>query len=383
MKILLVGNYDRNGQSSMSMQRFASMLNAGFSAAGHETRLLRPPAVAGALPVRGTLAKWLKYADEFFVFPRILKQAVEWADLVHICDHANAIYVKYLRPRPHIVTCHDMLAIRSALGEIPCHQTAWTGRQFQNMILRGLRAAARTGHIVCVSEATRRDVLRVAGVPRASVSQIYNGLNFPFSPLEASHARRMIEKFGIRKNQRYLLHVGGNNWYKNRLGVLKIFSALKARPEGQYLSLVMAGKPFTSEMRTFLSDAAGCLEVVELIYPENEELAALYSCADLMLFPSLKEGFGWPIIEAQACGCPVATSDRVPMTEIGGDAAIYIDPENAESSADAIAHTIRARSGPCEKSLKNVERFSTTKMIGRYLARYEMLLRPRHAIANC
>ena len=381
MKILLVGNYEPGGQKSM--QRFASMLTRGFSAAGHETRLIRPPVVAGILPARGVARKWLGYVDEFVVFPKSLKRAVEWADIVHICDHANSFYIKYVRHRPHIVTCHDLLAIRSALGEIPSHRTSWTGRQLQSIILRGLQAAGRTGHIACVSEATRQDILRVAGVPRDSVSQIYNGLNFPYGPLEAAQGRGKIEKFGIGKDQRFVLHVGGNSWYKNRLGVLKIFSTLQSRPEGRRLSLVMAGQPFTSEMRCYQRNAACDRDVLEIVNPANEELQALYSCADLMLFPSLQEGFGWPIIEAQACGCPVVTSNRAPMTEVGGDAATYIDPDDVDSAATTISQQIGKRNRPCEKSLKNAERFSTSQMISDYLALHEMVLRSRHSNGHC
>jgi len=372
MKILLVGNYEPGGQKSM--QRFAALLESGFKAAGHETRIIRPPVVAGALPVGGAAGKWLGYLDEFVVFPKRLKEVVEWADIVHICDHSNAFYVKYVRRRPHVVTCHDMLAIRSAIGEFACNHTSWTGRQLQNIILRGLRAAGRAGHIACVSEATRQDILRVAGVPQQRVSQIHNGLHFPFSPLEPAQAREQIDKFGIRRDQRFILHVGGNSWYKNRLGILKIFSALKSWPEGKELSLVMAGQPFMPEMRRFQYDNAAGRDVIELIDPSNEELQALYSCANLMLFPSLQEGFGWPIIEAQACGCPVVTSNRMPMTEIGGDAATYIDPDNIEEAAATIAGRICARSQPCEKSLKNAERFSASKMISRYLSLHQSLL---------
>ena len=376
MKILLVGNYEPSGQKSM--QRFAALLESGFNAAGHETRIIRPPVVAGALPVRGAAAKWLGYFDQFVVFPKRLIDMVEWADIVHICDHSNAFYVKYMRRRPHVVTCHDMLAIRSAIGEFACNHTSWTGRQLQNIILRGLRAAGREGHIACVSEATRQDVLRVAGVPQERVSQIHNGLHFPFGPLEPEKAREQIDKFGIRRDQRFILHVGGNSWYKNRLGTMKIFSALKSRPEGKELSLVMAGQPFMREMRRFQHDNAAGRDVIELIDPSNEELQALYSCANLMLFPSLQEGFGWPIIEAQACGCPVVTSNRMPMTEIGGDAATYIDPDNIEEAAATIGARICARSQPCEKSLKNAERFSASEMISRYLSLHQSLLNGCH-----
>ena len=136
----------------------------------------------------------------------------------------------------------------------------------------------------------------------------------------------------------------------------------------------MAGQPFMPEMRRFQYDNAAGRDVIELIDPSNEELQALYSCASLMLFPSLQEGFGWPIIEAQACGCPVVTSNRMPMTEIGGDAATYIDPDNIEEAAATIAGRICARSQPCEKSLKNAERFSASKMISRYLSLHQSLL---------
>ena len=376
MNILLVGNYQPSGQKSM--QRFAALLSSGFRAAGHETRLIRPPVIAGKLPLRGTAGKWLGYADKFFVFPTLLKKAAEWADVVHICDHSNSFYIKYVQQRPHVVTCHDMLAIRSALGEFACHRTSWTGRRLQSMILKGLRTAGRTGHIACVSEATRSDMLRVARVPQDNVSQIYNGLNFPYTPLNPTQARRVIEKFGIGSNQRFIVHVGGNSWYKNRLGVLKIFAALKSHPEGRPLSLVMAGQPFTREMRRFLRNSMRGRDVFELINPSNEELRALYSCADLMLFPSLQEGFGWPIIEAQACGCPVVTSDRVPMTEVGGQAATYIDPDDIDAAASAVARKVCRRHQPCEKSLNNVERFSTSGMISHYLALHEILLGSKH-----
>ena len=357
------------------MQRFAALLDGGFRSAGHETWLIRPPVVVGTLPARGTAAKWLGYADQFFVFPTLLKKAVAWADVVHICDHSNSFYMKYVQHRPHVVTCHDMLAIRSALGEIACHRTAWTGRRLQNMILRGLQSAGNTGHIACVSQATVVDVLRVAGVPRKRVSKIFNGLNFPYSPLDPQQAQKEIEKFRIQPNQRFILHVGGNSWYKNRLGAIKVFSALKSRPEGRQLSLVMAGQSFTGEIRRFLRKEPCGQDVMELHNPTSEELRALYSRADLMLFPSLEEGFGWPIVEAQACGCPVVTSDREPMTEVGGTAATYIDPNEVHLAASVIARQIRARSRPCEESVRNAERFSASAMIRHYADLYERLYR--------
>ena len=111
------------------MQRFADFMAEGLRRAGHEVRLLRPPSIVGRLwrSWEG-VGKWLGYVDKFGGFPLVLRSAVRQADVVHICDHSNAIYIKYLKSVPNLVTCHDLLAVRSALGEIPQNPTRWTGR---------------------------------------------------------------------------------------------------------------------------------------------------------------------------------------------------------------------------------------------------------------
>jgi glycosyltransferase involved in cell wall biosynthesis len=107
-------------------------------------------------------------------------------------------------------------------------------------------------------------------------------------------------------------------------------------------------------------------------------LQALYSGAHAMLFPSLDEGFGWPILEAQACGCPVITSDQAPMTEIAGEGAILIDARNPVSAAASIAEGLRDRDRWIEAGSRNLARFATDAVVSRYCEAYEHILnRPR------
>ncbi len=375
MRILLLGNYEIDGQESM--QRFAVSMAQGLKQVGHEARIRKPRALFGLLnPSSSGVGKWLGYVDKFAIFPSALRSEIEWADVVHICDQGNSFYTKYLRFVPNIVTCHDLLGVRSARGEFPQNSTGWTGRHLQKMILKGLSQAQ---HVVCVSDATRCDLLRLARIREQRVSRIYNALNYPYSCMEEYEAMQRIQRFDIYPNEPFILHVGGNQWYKNRLGVLRIFSTLREFPRDLPLKLVMVGKPWTAEMRQFALEKGMSNVVLELTAVANEDLRALYSTASMLLFPSLEEGFGWPIVEAQACGCPVATSGRPPMNEIGGAAAIYIDPDNPNLSASIMNQTLKNMAGMKESSVANAERFRSG-MIDSYLTLYEKVIEERVAL---
>src|SRR6516165_2344804 len=145
MRILLVGNYESDGQESM--QRFAAFMARGLTQAGHEVRIAKPRVWFGQLRTITGLGKWLAYLDKLGLFPFALMSEIQWADVVHICDHGNAFYTKYLRSVPHVVTCHDLLAVRSALCEIPQNPIRWSGKKIQRMIVDGL---TRAQHVACV-----------------------------------------------------------------------------------------------------------------------------------------------------------------------------------------------------------------------------------------
>ena len=354
------------------MLKFADMMHRGLTDAGYDTKIIRPPAVIGRIysSARG-VGKWLGYADKFAVFPPLLSVAAKWADIVHVCDHSNAPYLKYIWQRPHVVTCHDMIGARTAFGNTPGPRSRWTGRYLQRTILKGLREAQ---HIACVSEATRKEVLSIANVPDDRVSVIYNGLNYPYSPMPEQEASSRIRALCGANSSPFVLHVGGNQWYKNRLGVMRIFSRMRSKNCQCGLKLIMVGSAWTAEMRQFVSGNSLSNCVYELTGVADGDLKALYSRAELLLFPSLDEGFGWPIIEAQACGCPVVTTNRAPMDEIGGKAAIYIEPENVESAAARILEVLDNLQHLRAAGLRNASRFSVSAMIHSYSNLYRRVL---------
>jgi glycosyltransferase involved in cell wall biosynthesis len=344
--------------------------------AGHEVRFAAPSSIVGQLrPSAHGAGKWLGYIDKFGLFPANLKSAAKNVDIVHICDHSNAFYTRYLQHIPHVVTCHDLLGVRSALGEIPSNPMGWTGRRLQRMISKGL---SRAQHIACVSDATRGDLLKLPGIDAHRVSRVYNSLNYRYSPMSKDEAKSRIRKFGLDLDGPFLLHVGGNQWYKNRVGVLRIFSALAEFSKANPFRLAMVGKPWTHDMRQFVVENGMSGSVFELTGVENEDLRAFYSAATMMLFPSLYEGFGWPIVEAQACGCPVATSNRSPMNEIGGSATIYFDPEKPDSAAVILKQALNKATDMREPSIANAARFRCG-MTQAYLSLYEAVISEKSA----
>jgi hypothetical protein len=115
--VLLIGNYPPDQQQSMD--RFATMLQQGLTTAGVAVELIRPAPFFGNFQLGGGfIAQWLGYIDKLILFPRQLRKKIaQRPALIHICDHSNAVYVKDAANIPTVVTCHDLLAVRGALGE--------------------------------------------------------------------------------------------------------------------------------------------------------------------------------------------------------------------------------------------------------------------------
>ena len=134
LRVLLIGNYEHDRQESM--QRFADLLVRELPLRGLEVRLVKPAAHLGRFkPAAGGVGKWLGYVDKFALFPLALPTHLEWCDVVHVCDHSNAMYCHRTRSRPTVVTCHDFLAVRGALGEDTDCPAGFAGRHLQRWIL--------------------------------------------------------------------------------------------------------------------------------------------------------------------------------------------------------------------------------------------------------
>lgn len=354
----------------MSMKIFANAMHRDLLAAGIDVELIAPKPVFGAIRQSATgLGKWLGYIDRFLLFPRDLRAVAAKADVVHLCDNASAMYSPMLKRKPVVVTCNDMIAVRGALGEIPECRASFFGRFLQKWICRGLRSATR---VACISRSTFVDASRILGSGR-NLCVILDALNYPYRPLPSSEVdRRLAVLPAIRAP--YILHVGSNHARKNREGVLRIFAKV---PKEANLQLVFAGDALSEGLIRLADELEVRDRVIEVVKPDVEVLEALYNRGAALLFPSLYEGFGWPTIEAQACGCPVVGSEIPSLDEVLGQSAVLKPVQNEEGMAASIARLAmdaEYRGRMVQLGFENVHaRFTAARMIDQYVALYREL----------
>jgi glycosyltransferase involved in cell wall biosynthesis len=196
----------------------------------------------------------------------------------------------------------------------------------------------RLTRIIAVSESGKRDILEHTGVDEQRVTVVPNGVDLDkFRPQDSEESRsRVRRELGL--SLPYLLYVSRlEHPGKNHVRLIQAFARLK-RDRSLPHQLVLAGPDWTRaeaiHEAVALSGVAGDIRLPG--YVPGDLLPALYTAADLVVFPSLYEGFGLPILEAMACGTPVACSNVSSMPEVGGEAAAYFDPTEIESMGETI-----------------------------------------------
>ncbi len=354
------------------MLRYAEMMRDGLMEAGHEVTLAAPRQVLNSAgrPAAG-IWKWIGYLDKYMLSPGDIARAAQEADVVHVCDHSNAVYVPGRPRKPYVVTCHDLLAVRGALGEDTDCPATFSGRQLQKIILKGLRRASA---VACVSGATLRDAQRLLGNYAGKLVVSPNSLNYPYRKLDTQTVRkRLIEARTRADSGPYVLSVGSNLRRKNRETAIRAMAAIAASWSGQ---IVFAGHALSAELRSLASELGVMNRVVEVPNPSNELLEVLYNGALALLFPSRFEGFGWPVIEAQACGCPVICSNVEPLPEVAGGGAILCDPDDHAAFGQAVLEVAgceRRRDELVRMGLANAGGYGRAPMIGRFVSLYEQV----------
>lgn len=287
-----------------------------------------------------------------YIWNRLHIIPIEWliskVDVFHSSDWTQPPTKAY-----KVTTIHDLVPLRFPEISHPKIVAAHKAR------LKWVKK--EVDKVIAVSEFTKKEIVDLLDINPSKIAVIHEA---PDPTLRVSNKEEVIrikEKFGISGD--YLLVVGADP-RKNIPTIIQAYSRVRRHMTGT--DLVIAGKPWWS-----IPDTEG---VKILGHVKREELASLYSGAQALVYTSLYEGFGLPILEAMQVGCPVVTSNISSMPEVAGNAAVLVDPTKPEEIAEGIKKALLDRKKWSERGRKRAREFSWEKTAEQTLKVYKQEL---------
>jgi len=301
---------------------------------------------------------------DHFAFPAFVRRLRP--DLVHIPLNR----VPWFLPRPYVVTVHDMSRQLLSGG----------GWRNQLSLYRARRGLMRASRVIAVSDATRRNVENVLGVPSERLRRIFNAIDpgFVAHATSADKRREILQRYQV--DYPYILYAGKIQPQKNVPRLIEAFSVLRSHienhPRYRELRLIVIGDEISRNPAVRRAAVQSRVEnrIRFLGFVPLETLRAFYESADVFAFPSLHEGFGLPPLEAMACGTPVVTSNVSSLPEVVGDAAIQVNPDIVFDIASALERVLlddQLRRDLIKRGYQQVNRFSWEATAREVLATYQ------------
>jgi len=266
---------------------------------------------------------------EQYILPGAAKDA--GCDLLHCTSNTAPLYTKI----PLVVTLHDIIYMEK-LSLLTKGFTNYQkfGNLYRRMVVPGIINKCR--RLITVSEFEKKRIVEFFGINPAKVTAIYNGVSSHFRPVNDPETLRLVkQKYNLP--DRFFFFFGNTDPKKNTIGVLKALSLFLRNSEEKILLVML---DFDRAELAKLIQEVGDPSIADYIkltgYVPNTELPGIYALSTIFLYPSLRESFGIPMLEAMACGTPVITSNTSSMPEIAGTAALLIDPFKPEQITDNI-----------------------------------------------
>jgi glycosyltransferase involved in cell wall biosynthesis len=305
--VCLVATHDP--RTAGSMQRYCDVVCSALDAATDKS--WKPQVLhLGGLPnwaqcLHPSLRTWLRHGA---VWIRAQKLRAMPGQVYHLLDGSYGYLIPLLAPASVVVTVHDLIPHLQCSGQL---NTTTPHRIARKLISKSLAGLSHAKAIVTDSTCTAHDVIE-AGISEEKISVVHIATQSPSNTAD----RQPV-------HDNYILHVGHNGFYKNRLTVLKVFARIRER-EDVFLKLV--GPPLSASEDKLACHLGVHAYITVTSHVSDSELAALYRNARILLFPSIYEGFGWPPLEAMRQGCPVVCSNAASLPEIVGNAALTAEP---------------------------------------------------------
>jgi glycosyltransferase involved in cell wall biosynthesis len=262
-----------------------------------------------------------------------------------------------------VITIHDVMQIVCPELVFPNPIIRAFVQPFWSSAIRG--AIRRADRILAVSQHSANDTLRVDSSSASRLRVILNGKSPSFRPIGKADAERVTSSI-VPLGQRFFLVVGGGYPNKNHAAAVSAFAKAFRLSDDICMLVIQRRRTFPKELRQILRRLRLDSQIQVRSDVRNDELVALYNRAEALVFPSLYEGFGLPVLEAMACGCPVLCSNVTSLPEVAGDAALFIEPKDEDDIARAMRRVVEdqnLRKSLSERGLQRAALFDWRKMV--------------------
>jgi glycosyltransferase involved in cell wall biosynthesis len=306
------------------------------------------------------ITNYLRYP---FVVRRFSRHGIN-----HITTQEYA-YLPLLMKLPKlVVTCHDIFPVT-----VDRDSVRW------NYLMRisiGLKGMAHAQKILCVSDYTRRELEKL-GIPSGKLTTVHSGHDPEL--YKPQSCEPLYDKYGLSRGVPYLLYHGSEIDRKNFFGVIRAFAQAKKQiPALKLLKTSVSQHDGNRKKALDMIKRLGLQDDVRFFgYIDEKELPLFYNLADAFVFPSFAEGFGMPVLEAMACGCPVVASNQTSIPEVAGDAAVLVDPKNTDAIAKGVVDVLQSsalRKRLRTRGFKQAKRFTWQMYAKKVMEAYESLV---------
>lgn len=319
-------------------------------------------------PRRLSYGNWSMRFARYIVYP--LQARYRQARINHVLDHGYGHLLYALDPARTVVTVHDLIPLVRWRGVIA--GVSRRGKPWLNLI--SFYALRRAAHLIADSESTRNDLIRLCNCAPEQITVVHPGLDSIFRPYTSAERLSAARTFGLEGNYAKRIMIIGSGFYKNFSGALNAFARLRALYD-QPIVLVKVGQMDAEKTRVVKQLGLDGM-VLNLPNVSRTQLPDIYNLVDCLLFPSLYEGFGWPPLEAMACGTPVVASNAGSLPEVIGDAGIMCEPNDVEALARSMHDLLTVpalREEFVQRGLLRANRFTWQETVRKTLDVYERM----------
>jgi len=270
-----------------------------------------------------------RYGDRFWDYPR--KAVASGADVIHVVSDHYFQVARFRRPPGMrvVATCHDLIYYRFRKNIEQFAKFVGVSRAAQEFSMRSLRFC---DHVVTLSQDNVSDLQSILGVQPDKISIIHNAVPGHFVPVSQAARATAREHLGLEEGQFFIMHVGTVEPRKNVDAIIEAMALLK----GENVVFLKVGNEFTPAQSSRIAELGIHGHIRHLGRIPNENMVQIYHASDALVFPSLYEGFPFPIVEAMASGTPVITSTASSLPETAGGAALLVEPHDASALASAV-----------------------------------------------